>query len=106
MAVANGALTDRQVGLAEETFVWREERPMATYLVQVLTGDYVLVEGSGPHGLPLTSAVLDADRELAQPSLDLIGEQFGDREVVALPGEVLAYGGGGIHCITQQVIAA
>jgi len=37
--------------------------------------------------------------------LDLIGEQFGDREVVAIPGEVLAYGGGGVHCITQQVIA-
>jgi agmatine deiminase len=38
--------------------------------------------------------------------LDLIGEQFGDREVVAIPGEVLAYGGGGVHCITQQVIPA
>jgi agmatine deiminase len=38
--------------------------------------------------------------------LDLIGEQFGDREVVAVPGEVLAYGGGGVHCITQQVIAS
>lgn len=37
--------------------------------------------------------------------LDLIGEQFGDREVIPLPGEVLAYGGGGVHCITQQIVA-
>lgn len=37
--------------------------------------------------------------------LDCIGEAFGDRVVIALPGEVLAYGGGGVHCITQQVIA-
>lgn len=36
--------------------------------------------------------------------LDVIGEAFGDRVVVPLPGEVLAYGGGGVHCITQQVI--
>ena len=35
--------------------------------------------------------------------LDVIGGCFGDREVVALPGEVLAYGGGGVHCVTQQV---
>jgi len=38
--------------------------------------------------------------------LDLVGEQFGDREVIPMPGEVLAYGGGGVHCITQQVIAS
>jgi agmatine deiminase len=38
--------------------------------------------------------------------LDVIGECFGDREVVPVPGEVLAYGGGGVHCITQQIPAA
>jgi len=37
--------------------------------------------------------------------LDAIGGCFGDRDVVPLPGEVLAYGGGGVHCITQQVLA-
>jgi agmatine deiminase len=38
--------------------------------------------------------------------LALIAEWFPGREVVGLDvGEILAYGGGGIHCITQQVPA-
>jgi agmatine deiminase len=38
--------------------------------------------------------------------LALIGEWFPNREVVGLEvGEILAHGGGGIHCITQQVPA-
>ena len=42
----------------------------------------------------------DADDDMLQ----LIGEQFADRKVVGLDvGVVLALGGGGIHCITQQV---
>ena len=36
-------------------------------------------------------------------ALAIIAEAFPGREVVAVPGAVLAYGGGGPHCITQQV---
>ena len=32
--------------------------------------------------------------------------QYPGREVVAVPGAVLAHGGGGVHCITQQVPGA
>jgi agmatine deiminase len=38
-------------------------------------------------------------------ALRLIGEAYPGREVVGVPGAVLAYGGGGPHCITQQVPA-
>jgi agmatine deiminase len=36
-------------------------------------------------------------------ALALIGRAYPDREVVGVPGAVIAYGGGGPHCITQQV---
>ena len=37
--------------------------------------------------------------------LKIIGAQYPGRAVLPLPGVVLAYGGGGVHCITQQVPA-
>ena len=50
--------------------------------------------------VPVCGHPADADM------LDLIGEQYPGREVVGLDvGAVLAYGGGGIHCITQQIPA-
>jgi agmatine deiminase len=47
--------------------------------------------------VPTTGAATDAD------ALDRIGACFPDREVVSVPGAVLAEGGGGPHCVTQQV---
>jgi agmatine deiminase len=38
-------------------------------------------------------------------ALERVREIFSEREVVGIPTPVLAYGGGGIHCITQQVPA-
>ena len=50
--------------------------------------------------VPVCGHPADADM------LALIGEQYPGREVVGLDvGAVLAYGGGGIHCITQQIPA-
>ena len=46
-----------------------------------------------------------AGAETDEAALAIIGVAFADRQVVAVPGVVLAYGGGGPHCITQQVPA-
>jgi agmatine deiminase len=35
--------------------------------------------------------------------LEIIGGSYQGRDVVPVPGAVLAHGGGGVHCITQQV---
>ena len=47
--------------------------------------------------VPVSGAESDSEAQA------LIGQAFPGREVVPVPGAVLAYGGGGPHCITQQV---
>jgi agmatine deiminase len=49
--------------------------------------------------VPLSGQDTDAE------ALRVIGEAYPDHEVVGVPGAVLAFGGGGPHCITQQVPA-
>jgi agmatine deiminase len=51
--------------------------------------------------VPITESDPDSD----DAALQLIAGHFPDHEVVGVPGLVLAYGGGGPHCITQQVPA-
>jgi agmatine deiminase len=44
-----------------------------------------------------------ADHPNDPDALAIIAEAFPDREVVGVTSRVLAFGGGGIHCITQQL---
>jgi agmatine deiminase len=49
--------------------------------------------------------VADGDPRAADAAVEQIGAAIPDREIAPLPTSVLAYGGGGIHCITQQIPA-
>jgi agmatine deiminase len=44
-----------------------------------------------------------ADRPEDEQAIEQMGKLFPDREVVPVPGNCLTYGGGGPHCITQQL---
>ena len=50
--------------------------------------------------VPVAGAASDAE------ALERIGAAYPDREVLGVPGGVIAFGGGGPHCITQQVPVA
>lgn len=91
-AVANGAFVEHSTGPDGETWVWDETDPMTTYLILLLTGDYELVEGTGPRGLPLLSVVLRRDREAAQPFIDGIGPMIEFFEPLFGPYPLERYG--------------
>lgn len=67
---------------------------------EVVAGYLNLYVCNGAVIVPVTGAPTDAE------ALQLIGRCFPGREVVPVPGAVIAYGGGGPHCITQQVPAS
>jgi agmatine deiminase len=49
--------------------------------------------------VPIASTAMD------RAALEIIAGAFGEREVVPVPAKCIAFGGGGVHCITQQMIA-
>jgi agmatine deiminase len=67
------------------------ESVACTYMNFYICNDAVIV--------PVCGADTDAD------ALARIAEAYPGREAVPVPGPVLAFGGGGPHCITQQVPA-
>ncbi len=46
-----------------------------------------------------------AGRPEDEQALERLAKVFPDREIVPVPGDCISYGGGGPHCITQQVPA-
>ena len=68
------------------------ERVAASYMNFYICNGGVIV--------PVAQAPTDTD------ALAIVAGAFPGREVVPVDGRVLAYGGGGPHCITQQVPAA
>jgi agmatine deiminase len=69
--------------------VVEDEEIVASYLNSYVGSDFVVV--------PLAGVPEDAE------ALERFAEAYPGQEVVGVPGEVIAYGGGGPHCITQQV---
>ncbi|WP_406194114.1 M1 family metallopeptidase [Streptomyces sp. NBC_01017] len=62
--------TERLSG-GRTAYTYRSREPMATELVQITVGDYVIKDRKGPHGLPLRDVVPVARAEALEPALAL-----------------------------------
>jgi aminopeptidase N len=94
-AVANGDLVEQRPGPGATTWVWEERAPMATYQVQVLTGDYAIVDGgsAGATGtIELTNVAPRADVGRLQPYFDRTAEQLAYFEELFGPYPFDGYG--------------
>ncbi|MFG2358859.1 M1 family metallopeptidase [Streptomyces sp. NPDC048521] len=71
-AVANGLLTGTEALADDRTaYTYRSASPIATELVQITVGDYVIKDRQGPHGLPLRDVVPAARAAALEPALSL-----------------------------------
>jgi aminopeptidase N len=75
-AIANGHLVDRRERRDQDTWVWEQREPMATYLIQLLTGDYEVLDGGRAGETPLVNVALHGDEERMQPYFDLTDDQI------------------------------
>jgi agmatine deiminase len=80
------------------------EVPVLPY-AQFANGRRVPVPYVNLYALNGAIVVPTADDPADADALAIIAAHYPGREIVAVPGAVLAHGGGGVHCITQQVPA-
>ncbi|MEU6351822.1 M1 family metallopeptidase [Streptomyces sp. NPDC047072] len=70
--VASGHLVSTEdVGDGRTAYCYRSREPIATEIVQITVGDYVIKERSGPNGLPLRDVVPTARATALEPALAL-----------------------------------
>ena len=91
----------------------RDARGRSLHVLEVPQTGSADVEGYGPVAIPYLNFYLCNGGVIVptggipqdEEAMALIGEAFPDREVVGVPGAIISFGGGGPHCITQQIPA-
>ncbi len=77
IAVANGTGGQQEQPPGKPMTTWNYEMddPMASYLVQIVIGNFTIIDGgSGPEGLPIRHVVFEGGEDAAQPYLDQTAE--------------------------------
>jgi len=114
LAVASGPDDPNADRFDEDRTALANTRDAAGRALGVLDGpvnSWADVEGVGPVVIPYMNHYLANGAVIVpvgggpqdEPALDLLGKAYPDREVVGVPGALISFGGGGPHCITQQV---
>ncbi|MET9445871.1 M1 family metallopeptidase [Streptomyces cinerochromogenes] len=62
-AVSNGELKEQRTRGGRTSYHWHTAEPMASYVATVAVGHYEITRTSGPHGLPVLTAVDPAEAE-------------------------------------------
>jgi aminopeptidase N len=84
IAAANGLLTEQVPGDGSTTYVWESGDPIASYLVEVAVGNFVIVDGGSAGDVPIRHVfaedIAQEATEAAEKTPDMVefySEQFG-----------------------------
>ncbi len=114
LAIAAGSDDPNAARFEEDRQTLISARDARGRSLEVLDGpvnSWATVEGIGPVVIPYMNHYLANGAVIVpiggspedDPALELLAKAYPDREIVGVPGAIVSFGGGGPHCITQQV---